>query len=96
MRTIYWNLVAIEESMKISQELLRISEKQVKESRKRLQSRVADKGEVARYQSQVAARKGNLNFFKFQKSQQLQALQEILPTIAGQEINLVAYDLKEQ
>lgn len=93
IRTIYWNLVATEESLKISETLLSISIKQVREAKKRLQSRIADRGEVAKYQSQVAARRANLNFFRYQKSEQLQALGEVIPALAGKDIKLSSYNI---
>lgn len=93
IRKIYWSLVANNESLKISQQLLETSEKQSNEANKRFKNSIADKGEVARYQSQVAARKANIIFLQYQKEQYVQQLKEAVPEYADKKIELSGYDL---
>src|SRR5690606_19712205 len=47
LRRIYWNLVANQEALKISEALLKTAESQAKETRARFQSAVAESDEVA-------------------------------------------------
>lgn len=94
VRKIYWSLVANNESLKISNQLLQTSEKQSIEAQKRFRNNIADKGEVARYQSQVAARKANIIYLKYQKEQYIQQLKEIIPEYADKKIELAGYNLE--
>ncbi len=94
VRKIYWSLVANNESLKISDQLLSTSEKQSIEAQKRFKNNIADKGEVARYQSQVAARKANIIYLKYQKEQYIQQLKEIIPDLADKKVELSSYNLE--
>lgn len=94
VRKLYWSLVANNESLKISGQLLETSEKQSKEAERRFKNNIADKGEVARYQSQVAARKANIIYLNYQKEQYIQQLKEIIPEYADKKVVLAGYDLE--
>lgn len=95
VRKIYWALVANNESLKISQQLLDTSEKQSSEATRRFKNSIADRGEVARYQSQVAARKANIIYLQYQKEQYVQQLKEAIPEYADKKIELASYDLSK-
>jgi hypothetical protein len=94
VRRIYWALVANFEKSKITTELYKTAEKQAEDARKRLQSSVADKGEVARYESQVAARKGALLYLEFERESLLKQLSSFLPSLKKYEIELAEFDLQ--
>lgn len=95
VRKIYWSLVANEEAIKFSRRLLEASLLQVKESEKRFKSRVADAGEVAKYQSQYSTRKSSLLFLEFNKETLLKQLKELFPSLANEELTLGTYDVEE-
>lgn len=95
LRKIYWSMVANEEALRISEGLLQSSVKQVKEAEKRRKNNIADKGEVARYQSQVAARRANIISLKYERASIVKSLKELLPSIALSEIRLKPYNIDQ-
>ncbi len=95
LRKIYWTLVANAESVAISKDLLKSSEKQARDARRRRRDSVADSGEVAKYESQVARRKANIIYMQYQKELFNQQLKELLPVLADKNIILGKYDVKK-
>lgn len=93
VRKIYWNLVANAEALKISEGLLKSSTRQVGEAKKRKKNNIADSGEVARYQSQVSARKANIISLKYERASIIKTLKELLPSISLKDIKLKPYDI---
>lgn len=93
LRKIYWALVANSESLKITTHLHKTAQDQLKDAKKRLKSRVTDIGEVARYQSQVAARKASLLYLNYQKELLVQQLKTLLPEIAVRKVVLAPYQM---
>ncbi len=63
VRRLYWGLVANNEKIKISKQLLGASRVQAKDAAKRQKASIADPGEVARYNAQVAQRNGSSSLF---------------------------------
>lgn len=88
VRMLYWQLVANDESLKISEKLLASAIKQEKDAVRRLKNSVADQGEVARYRAQVATRQSQITSQKFQRQQILQALRQLLPELNGKDVSL--------
>lgn len=95
IRKIYWALVANEEALKITKTLLSSSEKQLKDANKRFKSGVADKGELARYRSQISSRKASLISIRWEKSQLEQQLKLLLPKLSESEIKLAPYNIDQ-
>jgi outer membrane protein TolC len=95
LRKIYWALVANEEALKVTRKLLITSKRQVKEAKRRLKNKIADRGEVARYHSQVASRQANIISLEFRKSQLIQNIKELIPQWAMEKIELVGYNTEE-
>lgn len=95
LRKIYWALVANEESLKISSKLLKSSKDQVKQAKKRLANKVADAGEVARYESQYASRSSSIISLKYQKESLIRSLKELLPHVANRDIDLAPYSIDQ-
>lgn len=93
VRRLYWSLVANQEALKITKTLLASSEKQLKDANKRYKSGVADKGELARYRSQISSRKASLISLRWEKSQLQQQLKLLLPELSESEIELAPYDI---
>lgn len=95
LRKIYWSIVANQEALKISEVLLKSSLKQVKEAKRRRRNNIADAGEVARYQSQVAARQASIISLKYEREGLIKSLKELLPNISLKEIKLKPYDIDQ-
>ena len=95
LRKIYWSMVANEEALKISRALIKTSEKQVKEAQRRFKNNIADEGEVARYQSQLSARKANIISLQYEKESIVQQLKELLPHVSLKEIKLKPYSIED-
>ena len=93
IRKIYWALVANAEELKVTNELLSSSIKQVKEAKKRYKNNIADRGEVARYQSQVSARKSSIISLKYERASIVKGLKELIPEISLKKIQLSPYDI---
>jgi outer membrane protein TolC len=95
LRRVYWAIVANYESIIISRELLVTAKKQLDESKMRLRNSVAEADEVARYEAQLASRQGTLLYLEYQKEALLKQLRNLLPELAGKEIELQKYDLEK-
>jgi outer membrane protein TolC len=93
LRRVYWSLVANNEKILISQELLKTAQKQAKDARKRKANNIADEGEVARYESQVYARKGSLLYQEYERERYLKQLRTLLPELTNKKVALSKYDL---
>jgi outer membrane protein TolC len=95
VRRLYWNLVGNAEKIRISKNLLQQAEKQAADARRRKRNSIADVGEVARYESQVASRKGSLLLLEYQREQFYKALTDLVPSLAGQELKLGEYNVDQ-
>lgn len=95
LRKVYWALVANNEAQNITKELLATASKQVKQAEARFRNKVADSGEVARYRSQVAARRASLISLQYQESNLHQTLKELIPALGNKKIILAPYNLDE-
>lgn len=94
VRKIYWKLVANNESLKIARNLLKTAQRLEQDTIKRLKNNIADKGALARTQSQVQARNGQILLLEFERSQLLQSLKSLFPEQLGnQKIQLTNYNL---
>lgn len=93
LQKLYWQLVANEESLKISQRLLKTAVEQEADARKRLKSNISDVGEVARSQSQVAGRKASILFYEYQREKAIQSLKELVPSLADKKVEMGAYNI---
>lgn len=95
LRRIYWSLVANKESMTLSDQLLKTAQKQLDEAKLRYKNSVAEADEVARYEAQLASRQGTVLYLEYQKETLLKQLRNLLPELAGQELELAPYNLDE-
>jgi len=94
LRKIYWSLVANNEATKISGRLLKTSKKQVDLAVKRLKSKVADSGEVARYRSQYSSRKASITSLRYERENLIRSLKELLPSMAAEDLVLGSYSIE--
>lgn len=95
LRRTYWSLVANNEQIKIYEGLKNISGTQLTDARARLKAGVADGGEVARYEAQVASRQGSALYYRYQREILLKQLKTLLPELQGKEIALAAYNVPD-
>lgn len=95
LRKIYWAIVATEEQIKISKELLATSLQQLRDTERRRKSNVSDDGDVARSRSQVASRRSTILLLEYQRESQFQLLKEQLPTIADKKVVLANVNLTD-
>ncbi|HCC29756.1 MAG TPA: hypothetical protein DEQ03_06855, partial [Marinilabiliales bacterium] len=93
LRKLYWALISNNEKIILSKMLLKNSETQATNAQKRLKDSVADKGEVAKFESQVAYRKANIIYLEYLKEQYIKSLKELLPELSEDEIVLSSYNL---
>lgn len=95
LRRVYWSLVANNEKIKISENLYQTAIKQAKDARRRKANSIADASEVARYESQVAARKGSVLFLEYERENILKQLRSLLPDLNSKTISLGEYSLNK-
>lgn len=93
LRRLYWTLVANQESMKISEELLSSAQVLARETQQRFRNSVAEGDEVARYSALVASRQGSVTYLKYQREALIKQLQNLVPDLANKEIKLDGYDI---
>ena len=94
VRKIYWSLVANQEQINISNQLETFAIKQLQDSKKRLKNNIADIGEVARYESQLADRKASIITLKYQRELYLQQIKELIPELSDKQLKLGSYNIK--
>ena len=86
--------MANNESLKISEELLKSANSLLNESLRRFKNSVAEKDEVARYEALVAQRKGSILLLQFQRENLLQSLKNALPEL-DKDLLLSPYSVDE-
>ena len=94
VRRIYWQLVSINEKLVISKALYKQSQEQASDARKRQRSNIADRSEVARYESQVYTRKATILILEYQSEALLKELRNLLPKLKEQEVKLGKYEVE--
>lgn len=93
---IYWAIIANEEALKISKELLKKAASQASDSEKRYNAGIADSGEVARQKSQVANRKSEIYSLEHKENEYIKQLQELLPELANKKIVIADCDVNKK
>ena len=88
LRRLYWSLVANQQSLEITEGLLKSASDQAQEIRLRFKNAVAEADEVARANAQVASREGTVTFLKYQREKYFTQLKNLLPEIASYDLQL--------
>jgi len=96
LRKAFWSILALDESLKVNEELLRSAERQLKEARKRGADGVADRGEIARYQAQIESRKATQITLELQRQYGEGAIKRQIASLQGQRIRLAPVNLQEE
>lgn len=95
IRRLFWSLVANNESLKISNELLKTAQRQTEETTRRFKSSVAEADELARYEAQVAQRTGTVTFLQYQRDAIVKQLKNLLPKLSGDDLIIEDYDVQK-
>ena len=95
IRRLYWSLVANKQKLKYTTDLYNTALKQVKISRRKKASSVSDKAEVARFESLVHQRKGQLLFLEYEQEALFKQLRDFFPQLNGKELKLGSYNLDQ-
>lgn len=91
VRKVYWALVANQERSRLLTYLVKTSEKQYKDIRRKKRSGVADSGEVARAKAQWSTRQSSLLSVQYQRGQLVKSLKEMLPELKNQKIAPISF-----
>ncbi|MFN9068009.1 MAG: TolC family protein, partial [Bdellovibrionales bacterium] len=75
-RKVYWSLVALQQSIELSEGLVSSAEKQLADASDRQRVGVADKAEVARTKALLESRKSSLLLFEYEKEKLLQVFEK--------------------
>lgn len=81
IRKLYWELVSVESSIRLSQRLVQSAQKQYSDTRKRRADYVADKGDVARSKAQVLSRKSSEQFLELRHQILKNKLSDLIPEL---------------
>lgn len=95
LRRLYWSLVANQEALGISEELLKASKEQLAEVNQRFKNSVAEADEVARNKAQVAAREASILGFRYLREDLVRQLKNLVPELVGQDIVIGNYDIQK-
>jgi outer membrane protein TolC len=95
VRRLYWSIVANQEKLSITNNLYVASQKQVKNARRRKANSISDKAEVARFESLVHQRKGQLLFLEYEREILFKNLRDVFPELNGKSLKLGAYNLNK-
>ncbi len=92
IRKLFWSLVEVDQSINLSSQLLESAQKQLGDALKRQGAGVADRGEVARYRSQVDSRSNSILLFQYEKELLFQAFEKQWQQFQGSDWSV---DIKE-
>lgn len=88
VRKLYWSLVANDEKLKITRSLYEKAQKQAKDARRRKENSIADKAEVARFESLVHSRKGAILSLEYERELIFKNLRNIFPVLNSKDLAL--------
>ena len=86
VRKMYWTLIANDKMIKIYEELIKQSEKDLENTKQKFKSYVADKGDVAKSNANLNSRKANLENLKVQKQEIIKQLSYLLPDLNDKDV----------
>jgi outer membrane protein TolC len=81
LRRLFWNAIAIEEKKIVAKNLYQQAQVQYQDALKRKQNAIADKSEVARFESQIYQRKAILLGLDYQENQIVKTLKQLVPNL---------------
>lgn len=96
LRRAYWSFVASSLSVDLSDELIKTANRQLQDVRGRAKEGAADRGEVARYQSQVESRKASKLLFMYEREVLMQAFEQEFASFRSSQWKLDVKTLPEK
>lgn len=93
LRKLYWSLVANREQIRIANNLLLTSQKQLKDALSRKRAFIADKAEIHRYKAQVSSRQATIKSLEYQRDTMMERLKREVPQLANQQLILAPINL---
>lgn len=94
VRKLYWALVANQESLELSEELVKSANTQLNDAVKKSRSGAADTGDVARNKALVQSRESSVYLFKYEKERLLSQLKQWIPSLVDKEVTFTDEDLE--
>ena len=95
IRRVYWTLVANAQKLKIYNNLYAMAQRQLKDTRKRKANSVSDSAEVARFESLVHQRKGQILLQEYERENLYKSLREMFPSLNSKNLVLKKYDIEK-
>lgn len=86
IRKIYWSIIALDASYKLTSNLVESSKKQLNDAIARSRQGISDNGDIARNKAQVKSRESSLLFFDYQRRLLVSQLQALLPSLKNKTI----------
>lgn len=93
VRRLYWNIVANDLKLKIQEELLIAANKQLADAKSRRANSVSDNAEVAKFESLVYRRTGQVIVKKYERQALFKNLRDLFPSLNGKELELEKYNI---
>ena len=90
---LYWNFVALTESRKVSQKLLKSAQNQLKVVKEKVKNDVADRGDIARFNSVINERNSQITQYDGDIKQLEIQLKRLFPELAYKKIELQKFNL---
>lgn len=95
IRKVYWALIANTEKIRINEKLFQMAQKQLKDAKRRKANSVSDRAEVARFESLVHQRKGQLILLNYEKEMLYKNLRGLFPKLNGKELVVGNYNINK-
>lgn len=93
LEKLYWNLVATEEHINLLEDLIKATEKQTRDVKRRYNSGVADGGDLSRQKAALASHRSEMLNLEYQRESLHQEIKELVPYLSDKQIVLGDYDL---
>ncbi|MDA7705584.1 TolC family protein [Rickettsiales bacterium] len=92
---IYYDLILNSESIRISEKLLKLSQKQLKDLQKKYNNKIANIDDVERQRIEVISRDSKILSLKKEKEIYLKRLRQLLPNLSDKNIKLSKYNYNQ-
>lgn len=96
LRKLFWNLVAVEKNLELSQKLVDSAALQVKDAQSRVRAGVADRGELAKYNAQLESRRSTYVLNEYEKEVLVRTLKSFLTNLDEKKISFSNDYIKSQ
>lgn len=96
LRSMFWNLVAVNEQIKISQSMADLAKKQLNNAQSRYRQSASDLAEVSFYRSQLASRNNAVIVYNYNKQVIVDQFKKMIPELSNySDIQVKDFDLQK-